>query len=1082
MSKTIKRTLVVVIAIALIIAALAYLGFAKNKTAFAATAPDENVADSLQTYADKNPDLGFTLVNGTEYKVRAVNKNLTSANIPSEYNGLPVTEVASNAFMSCKFLKSIYIPSTVKRINSNAFNGCKELVRVYGASKVETINSNAFYNCINLKYFCIPKSIKTLGGTVFKNITNDIYVRMEQDDFIGLTGVSATAFNGRAESSQIIYGTDMICEAVNEETPLDGYKLIKIQDSNNEFSRTIEDNTFYCSKYEDGVKVKITSIDQNAFEDYKGTELVIAYDKEFTDYPVNICTSTFSGLENIKVIKIDVQITINDEENEGELSNTIFGNLENLTTVYIPDTIDAIPNYTFSGCSKLTTIQLGSMDKNKLSTNIKSIGTEAFSGCTSLAEISIPNTVEQIGEWVFNDWGTVRSQVIIFKSILPPAQAEGIGAWDNGIGKLITITYEPKEITLRNHNSQEDKIINATYGQKLPNNDKNNNDLTKPEPPNAWKEFIGYFLTEENDGDPYFDKDLNPVKEWGEYEAEKVKELHAVYTDKVVFVALKDCDGTVYGTTTFTHKNGFGDMSINIPEKDGYNFIGFFAGEDEHSTQFFDDKLEPTEEDYEQFNQTVLYAHWTPIRYKITFSSYGITETEIPHVFIDYGTKNIYLNKEDDTPVNSIAAPKRQHYVFFRYVYDENCDGNYDDNDIYFEATEEKGIINATCTKEWYILGNDSLIAVWKAIDYKITYVGFNKELPENAVATVNADQVAGDNAFYTRELEDKVDGSLRVWPVTKITINEFTNAKVYYKATALSLADCYDSETKTYKIWYASQFFGMNDMVFGKFNKIVGDYELMKDLDLTNYPDKNIGNFTGTFNGHLHKITGFSIKIINGLSGGLFASNSGTISNLTVSGKITVDTTGVTAYVGLLCGKNTGRIERCYTENVGTYSIVSDTDNSYIGGLVGLNEGVIYNVANRADLYGKGNIGGIVGENQGETNTSYISVGNNQGKIYATIYSNVSIGGIVGIMRGGRIESCTSAGQITLYNSPNNTGKIISPCVAKIVGTIYKNQTSYGTQFAMCSITQEGLRLVQTYIKTSEEKGKIVEVPNLTT
>ena len=152
------------------------------------------------------------------------------------------------------------------------------------------------------------------------------------------------------------------------------------------------------------------------------------------------------------------------------------------------------------------------------------------------------------------------------------------------------------------------------------------------------------------------------------------------------------------------------------------------------------------------------------------------------------------------------------------------------------------------------------------------------------------------------------------------------------------------------------------------------------------------------------------------------------------------------------------------------------------LGGLVGLNEGILFLVGNRADLYGKGNIGGVVGENRGETDTSFISSGSNQGKIYATIYDNVSIGGIVAIMRGGRIESCASAGQITLYNSPNNTGKIFSPCVAQIVGTIYKNQTSYGTQFAVCSITQEGLILVQTYIKASEEKGQIVDVPNLTT
>lgn len=46
--------------------------------------------------------LRFTLYNNdTEYKVAAADRKLTEAKIPAYYNGLPVTEVADNAFMSC---------------------------------------------------------------------------------------------------------------------------------------------------------------------------------------------------------------------------------------------------------------------------------------------------------------------------------------------------------------------------------------------------------------------------------------------------------------------------------------------------------------------------------------------------------------------------------------------------------------------------------------------------------------------------------------------------------------------------------------------------------------------------------------------------------------------------------------------------------------------------------------------------------------------------------------------------------------------------------------------------------------------
>lgn len=39
--------------------------------------------------------------NNAEYKVTVSDKSLTEAKIPAYYNGLPVTEVADNAFMSC---------------------------------------------------------------------------------------------------------------------------------------------------------------------------------------------------------------------------------------------------------------------------------------------------------------------------------------------------------------------------------------------------------------------------------------------------------------------------------------------------------------------------------------------------------------------------------------------------------------------------------------------------------------------------------------------------------------------------------------------------------------------------------------------------------------------------------------------------------------------------------------------------------------------------------------------------------------------------------------------------------------------
>lgn len=206
MSKILKKTLVVIVVA--IFAALTYFGLAKTVTASAEVLYNENSVNAPQAYSEENSDLGFTLVDGVEYKVRAVNKSLSTAIIPAEYNGLPVTEIAGNGFMSCKSLTSIYIPKTVKTIGSNAFYNCTAMTRVYGASNLESISSNAFYNCTSLKYFSVPSTIQTMGNTVFRNVPYDIYVRMSEEELQSKSGIRSTWANSR--KGEIIYGTDSL--------------------------------------------------------------------------------------------------------------------------------------------------------------------------------------------------------------------------------------------------------------------------------------------------------------------------------------------------------------------------------------------------------------------------------------------------------------------------------------------------------------------------------------------------------------------------------------------------------------------------------------------------------------------------------------------------------------------------------------------------------------------------------------------------------------------------------------------------------------------------------------------------------
>ena len=306
MNKTIKRSCIIVIV--LLFALLSFLGLMqKTNFAHAEKAQENEYNDAVQAYAEnENYDtyLSFTLTtDGKGYKVRAKDKTLTEIEVPSVYNGVAVTEIFDNGFMSCRNLKTIFIPSSVKKIGTNAFYNCTSLERVYGATDVETIGNSAFSGCANLKYFCIYDSITTLGSTVFRNISNDVYIRMKEDKFAAIAGINANWSTGRASSSQIIYGTEQICEAIDEVNRDEGFKLIQAQESNSSISLLDSEGAestpyYYCSKVEDGILKPVREIDSCAFMNWENENLIILYDEnvEETDYKVHLAKEAFASM------------------------------------------------------------------------------------------------------------------------------------------------------------------------------------------------------------------------------------------------------------------------------------------------------------------------------------------------------------------------------------------------------------------------------------------------------------------------------------------------------------------------------------------------------------------------------------------------------------------------------------------------------------------------------------------------------------------------------------------------------------------------------------------------------------------
>lgn len=75
------------------------------------------------------------------------------------------------------------------------------------------------------------------------------------------------------------------------------------------------------------------------------------------------------------------------------IGNGAYSGCTNLYRVNIPNTVTSIGNGVFSGCTSL--MECGIPD------SVKTIGNNAFNGCIQMAYINLPNDLESLGEYAF---------------------------------------------------------------------------------------------------------------------------------------------------------------------------------------------------------------------------------------------------------------------------------------------------------------------------------------------------------------------------------------------------------------------------------------------------------------------------------------------------------------------------------------------------------------------------------------------------------------------------------------------------------------------------------------------------------
>ncbi len=364
-----------------------------------------------RAFYNKNTVTGVTLSESiTEIGAQAFTNcsYLTSVNLPAS-----LTAIGERAFQSCRVLESpIVIPDGVEVIGAQAFEYCRKLPSVVFGSGVREIGAGAFNSCDSFTTLVIPDDVTTIGDSAFSlcgKLTSLTMgkgvVSIGTEAFLKCTGLTELTLG---ESVKTIGGHAFAeCTAMVSLTMSDAVETI----GESAFAGcTVLSNVGHVST---GMK----KISQGAFSDtavwnsadmvYVGNWFLGCKDgdvssRQLRSDTVGVADYAFQGCEKFP----DLMILPDSVKVIGECA---FYECRNLINIALGGGAKDLGEKAFYKCSGLSMVFLGSYDNTAETqigkSSLESIGSNAFYGCTSLEEITIPDTVRSIGSYAFRRTG-----------------------------------------------------------------------------------------------------------------------------------------------------------------------------------------------------------------------------------------------------------------------------------------------------------------------------------------------------------------------------------------------------------------------------------------------------------------------------------------------------------------------------------------------------------------------------------------------------------------------------------------------------------------------------------------------------
>ena len=377
---------------------------------------------------------------------------LKTARIPAG-----VTTIGDRAFAGCNVWSGT-IPSTVTSIGESAFSNCHALTSVTLQENVTSVGNSAFYDCTALKTVEILCPDAAFGTSVFGFCTALTSLTLPD----GMTKISESCFEGCSSLSSVKLPntlTQIDLAAFRSCTALTGIEFPA--------GLTILNNYTFsgCTALKKIVFWgKAPTIGSNAFLGVTSTARYLSSQTTWTSAKrVNYggkltwaaltvsgkcgTSASWSWSPSTGVLTISGSGAMNDYDSAAALpweilrtqitgieiksgvktiGKNAFTGCSSAAYVTIPSTVTSIGESAFNGCSSITKVTIPN--------SVTSIGNSAFSGCTGVTELTLSNTLTSIGESAFSQ-SSIRELTI-------PASVTSIGKYAFYGPALESVTFQ----------------------------------------------------------------------------------------------------------------------------------------------------------------------------------------------------------------------------------------------------------------------------------------------------------------------------------------------------------------------------------------------------------------------------------------------------------------------------------------------------------------------------------------------------------------------------------------------------------------------------------------------------------------